>query len=90
MTAKLEHVSLAGKVMSYIRDPQVALWRKLSGLAAAAYIISPIDLIPDFIPILGWLDDLGILSAFAWFMVREVRKHAKQQEEQLQQAGYTK
>ena len=33
----------------------------------------PVDLLPDFIPLLGWLDDLGVLSAAAVFMMREVR-----------------
>jgi uncharacterized membrane protein YkvA (DUF1232 family) len=33
--------------------------------------------IPDVIPLLGWLDDLGVLSVVAWFVVREVRRHAK-------------
>ncbi len=38
-------------------------------------MISPIDIVPDFLPVIGWLDDLGILGAFAAFMIREVRKH---------------
>lgn len=29
-------------------------------ILAVAYILSPIDLVPDFIPIIGWLDDIGI------------------------------
>lgn len=50
------------------RDPRVPLTVKLVAGAVAAYALSPIDLIPDFIPILGYLDDLilvplGILLA---------------------------
>jgi uncharacterized membrane protein YkvA (DUF1232 family) len=40
------------------RDPRVPWCAKALGLAVAAYALSPIDLIPDFIPVLGYLDDL--------------------------------
>lgn len=43
------------------RDPRVPLAPKLVAAAVAAYALSPIDLIPDFIPILGALDDLIIV-----------------------------
>jgi uncharacterized membrane protein YkvA (DUF1232 family) len=40
------------------RDPRVPWGAKIVAGAVAAYAISPIDLIPDFIPVLGLLDDL--------------------------------
>ena len=40
------------------RDPRVPLTAKLVAGLVAAYALSPIDLIPDFIPIIGYLDDL--------------------------------
>jgi uncharacterized membrane protein YkvA (DUF1232 family) len=43
------------------RDPRVPLAGKLVAAAVAAYALSPIDLIPDFIPVLGALDDLVIV-----------------------------
>ncbi len=43
------------------RDPRVPLTAKLVAGAVAAYALSPIDLIPDFIPVLGYLDDLVIV-----------------------------
>jgi uncharacterized membrane protein YkvA (DUF1232 family) len=50
------------------RDPRVPLRAKIVAGAVAAYALSPLDLIPDFIPLLGYLDDLllvplGILLA---------------------------
>jgi uncharacterized membrane protein YkvA (DUF1232 family) len=50
------------------RDPRVPWYAKALAVAVAAYAVSPIDLIPDFIPVLGYLDDvilvpLGILLA---------------------------
>ena len=42
-------------------DNRVPLVTKIIPLAAIAYVISPIDLIPDIFPILGQLDDLGVL-----------------------------
>ena len=50
------------------RDPRVPWYAKAVALLVAAYALSPIDLIPDFIPVIGYLDDiiivpLGILLA---------------------------
>lgn len=43
-------------------DPRVAWWRKVVFLGGAlAYFLLPMDLISDFIPIIGWLDDLTVL-----------------------------
>lgn len=47
-------------VIAY-RDPRTPWVAKICALAVAAYALSPIDLIPDFIPLLGYLDDLLIL-----------------------------
>lgn len=44
-----------------ITDPRVALVDKLLVAGAMAYIVMPIDLIPDFIPVFGYLDDLLIV-----------------------------
>jgi uncharacterized membrane protein YkvA (DUF1232 family) len=65
------------KLWRYLRDGQVPLWRKLVGAAAVAYLIWPFDLIPDFIPVIGYLDDAGILTAAALFLVRDVRLHER-------------
>jgi len=43
------------------KDPSTPLLAKFITILAVAYAVSPIDLIPDFIPILGQLDDLVIL-----------------------------
>ena len=43
------------------RDPRVPWYAKAVAIAVAAYALSPIDLIPDFIPVLGYLDDLLIV-----------------------------
>ena len=39
----------------------------VSGLAVLLYVLSPIDLVPDFIPVIGFLDDLSLVS---WFMIK--------------------
>src|SRR6478752_7184795 len=51
------------------RDPRVPWYVKALAIAVAAYALSPIDLIPDFIPIVGYLDDLVILPLGVWLVV---------------------
>jgi len=43
------------------RDPRVPWYAKALAALVAAYALSPIDLIPDFIPVLGYFDDLVVL-----------------------------
>ena len=44
-----------------VRHPAVPWYAKLLAAAVVAYALSPVDLIPDFIPVLGYLDDLLLL-----------------------------
>jgi uncharacterized membrane protein YkvA (DUF1232 family) len=51
------------------RDPRVPWYAKALAIAVAAYALSPIDLIPDFIPVVGYLDDLVIVPLGIWLVV---------------------
>ncbi len=52
------------------RDPRTPWYAKAAAGLVAAYALSPIDLIPDFIPVLGYLDDLILVPAGIWLVVR--------------------
>jgi uncharacterized membrane protein YkvA (DUF1232 family) len=52
------------------RDPRVPWYAKAVALATVAYAASPIDLIPDFVPVLGHLDDLIIVPCGLWLAIR--------------------
>ena len=54
------------------RDPRVPWYAKAFAIAVAAYALSPIDLIPDFIPVLGYVDDLLIVPLGILIAVRLV------------------
>lgn len=57
------------------RDPRTPWYAKWLALAVAAYALSPIDLIPDFIPVLGYLDDLLLVPLGIWLVLRLVPPH---------------
>ena len=70
------------------RDSRVPWYAKTLAMATAAYALSPIDLIPDFIPILGVLDDLiivplGILLAVRLIPAIVMADLRRQADEQL-------
>ncbi len=54
------------------RDPRTPLSARLLALAVAAYALSPIDLIPDVIPVLGYLDDLILVPLGLWLAIRMI------------------
>ena len=54
-----------------LRHPAAPGWLKAGAAALVLYVISPIDLIPDFIPFLGFVDDLVIVPlAIRWLLGR--------------------
>ena len=57
------------------RHPDTPLLARMLCIAAAAYALSPIDLIPDFIPVLGYLDEAILLPALIWLAVRLLPGH---------------
>lgn len=54
------------------RDPRVPMLARVVIVLTVAYAVSPIDLIPDVIPVLGLLDDLLIVPAGLWLALRLV------------------
>jgi uncharacterized membrane protein YkvA (DUF1232 family) len=58
------------------RDPDTPWYVKLLAAVVAAYAFSPIDLIPDFIPILGYLDDLILVPLGIWLVVSLIPEQA--------------
>lgn len=54
------------------RDPGAPVLVKALCVFVVAYALSPIDLIPDFIPVLGYLDDVILLPGLIWLAVRLV------------------
>jgi uncharacterized membrane protein YkvA (DUF1232 family) len=53
-----------------VRDKRTPWGVRLLGILIVAYALSPIDLIPDFIPIIGYLDELILLPAGLWILLR--------------------
>ncbi|MDV7706656.1 YkvA family protein [Acinetobacter pittii] len=68
------------------KHPQMPWLPKIIAVVAVAYAFSPIDLIPDFIPILGFIDDAIILPMLIWLAVsftpQQVIFDAEQQAEE--------
>jgi len=59
-------------LVNYMRDPYVSWHRKAIVVAALIYFISPIDTIPDIAPLVGYLDDLGVITALLKFLGHEL------------------
>lgn len=66
--------------------PATPWYAKAMGGFVVAYALSPIDLIPDFIPVLGYVDDVILLPILIWFTIRllppEVLAESRQKAEQ--------
>jgi uncharacterized membrane protein YkvA (DUF1232 family) len=79
------------------RDPRVPWYARLLAVCVIGYAFSPIDLIPDPIPILGYLDDLLILPIGIWLALKmiprevmtECRDKARSEIEKEKPANWT-
>jgi uncharacterized membrane protein YkvA (DUF1232 family) len=67
------------------RDPRLSRVRRAAVLAAAGYVVSPIDLVPGIIPVLGQLDDLAVALAAIRFALDGLKPEYRAQ--RLAEAG---
>ena len=67
-----------------LQDPDTPAWAKAAIIAALGYFISPIDAIPDLIPVVGFADDLGVLvAAMATVAVYIKEEHKEKAREKM-------
>lgn len=57
---------------NYMRDPLISWHRKAIVAAALVYFITPIDAIPDIAPLIGYMDDLGVIAALLKYLGSEL------------------
>ena len=69
-------LTLVRLVRSYVSGDyrEISTGTIVSGLAVLLYVLSPIDLVPDFIPVLGFLDDLSLISWFVGKFQEEISR----------------
>jgi len=60
---------------NYLKDDSVKWYRKLIVVSALLYFISPIDTIPDLTPLVGYLDDLGVIAAAIKYIGSEIQPY---------------
>jgi uncharacterized membrane protein YkvA (DUF1232 family) len=70
------------------RDPRVPWHAKALAIFVAAYALSPIDLIPDFVPVLGYLDDAILVPVGIWLVVRLIPAHVMAEHRELAAAAH--
>jgi uncharacterized membrane protein YkvA (DUF1232 family) len=59
----------------YMTDPEVHWARKTVVIATLAYFILPLDAIPDFTPIAGYLDDIGVVAAAIRYLGAQLHRY---------------
>jgi uncharacterized membrane protein YkvA (DUF1232 family) len=72
----------------------VSIWAKIIIIIAVGYALSPIDLIPDFVPVLGYVDDLIILPFLIFislkFIPQKIMKECEEQAKDIWKNGKPK
>ncbi|MGB4268896.1 MAG: YkvA family protein [Spirochaetota bacterium] len=61
-----------GALLVAIKHPKVSLWSKIIIALALSYALSPVDLVPDFIPFIGYLDDAVILPFLFFIAIKSI------------------
>lgn len=76
------------------KNPRTPWYAKALGVFVVAYALSPIDLVPDFIPVLGYVDDVLLLPGLIWLTIRllppEVLEESRDQADKWMQTNSSK
>lgn len=66
-----------------ILDGDIPFWAKTLAISALIYLITPVDAVPDLIPVSGLADDLSVLTAALASLQTQVKSHHKKQAQNL-------
>lgn len=72
---KISFLSDIMAMYGYFKDSKVAWYRKSIVIAALVYFIFPIDTIPDIAPLIGYLDDMAVITAVLKYMGSELKPY---------------
>lgn len=61
-------------VTKALKDNSLPSWVKFVAVAGVVYILSPVDFVPDLVPVLGWIDDLAV----ALLVIKQIVSSAQQ------------
>lgn len=82
--AKVAGIEVIEKVLQLyyaLQSPETPIWAKSVIIGALGYFISPLDAIPDIVPVFGYSDDLGVLAAavttVASYITDDIKAKAK-------------
>lgn len=78
-----EPLSKAIQMYLVLQSDDVPLWAKLKVMGALGYFISPVDLVPDVVPVVGLLDDAGVLALAFGMVAMHITPEIKQKAEGL-------
>lgn len=82
LTAGREVIEKALLLYYTLREPDVPAWAKTTITVALGYFIFPADAIPDFTPVVGYADDLGVLVAALATVAAHVTPEARRRTEE--------
>ncbi|MCY3808875.1 MAG: YkvA family protein [Gemmatimonadetes bacterium] len=69
-----------------LQDPDTPAWARKIIMGALAYLVLPVDAVPDFLPVVGQVDDLAVLAAaFAIVLVHIKPEHRRAAEEKMEE-----
>jgi uncharacterized membrane protein YkvA (DUF1232 family) len=71
-TEGLEIVQRAQQMWKYLHSGRVSGFEKFVLAAALLYIVTPSDLLPDWLPVAGWMDDLGMAGLVLAFIAQRL------------------
>jgi uncharacterized membrane protein YkvA (DUF1232 family) len=71
-SVRIGHLRALGR---FFRDPQASLAGKIFVALAVVYVVSPLDAIPDVIPVIGWLDDVGVIGLALAYLSRVLDRY---------------
>ena len=63
-----------------LRHPEAPVWLKLGSAGLVLYLVSPIDLLPDVVPVLGMVDDLVLIPLAMRWMLNRLPEHLRGEE----------